>query len=73
MRFRLVWYDTHYDDKFLCENEHRFEYFGSALAIHHLWFVLTRMGNKHVEVYSLDGRRQEPEKGLRGGMIDYGV
>lgn len=71
MRFRLVWYDTDMDDKYLAE-DYRFEYFGNREAIWYLWYLLKDKGCRHINVYSLDGTKQEPEKG-RDGMIDYSL
>ncbi len=73
MRFRLTWYDTQSDCKYDAEGEHRHEYLGSSRAIWSLWFLLVKkFGHKHVEVFSIDGTKQEPEKG-HVGMIGYGL
>lgn len=71
MRFRLVVYLTHQDNKY--EAEERYEYLGDRDAIWHLWFTFAKtLQFPHVEVYSLDGRKMEPEKGLCH-MSDYSV
>lgn len=69
MRFRLVWYITQDDNKY--DSQDRYEFFGDRHSIYNLWFVLKRtLKNKHVDVFSLDGKQQEPENGFPG-MIDY--
>ena len=69
MRFRLVHYDTQEGNKYVADRRH--EYLGDREAIWHLWFTLAKsLGKKHVEVYSLDGRKLEPEKGITA-MTDY--
>ena len=71
MKFRLVCWDTTSDNKY--DAEKRYEYLGNALSIWNLWFMLVRQLQKqHVEVYNLNGLRQEPEKGLTG-LGDYNV
>lgn len=73
MKFRLVWYYTDSDNKY--DSNDRFEIFGDRDSIWRMWYVLTReltRNNKHVEVYSLDGTKQEPEKGICG-MIGYNL
>lgn len=71
MRFRLVFHDTPEDNKYAANNRH--EYLGDREAIWHLWFMLTKtLNKKHAEVFSLDGRKLEPEKGLNG-MVDYNI
>ncbi len=63
--FRLVVYHTHEANKYAAEE--RFEYFGSADAIWRLWYTYAReLKLPHVEVYSLDGAKQFPEKGING-------
>lgn len=69
MRFRLAVYHTTSANKYNAEMRH--EYFGDADSIWHLWFHFARQMNfQHVEVYSLDGQRIHPEKGLNA-MTDY--
>lgn len=69
MRFRLVAFFTESNNKYHAERH--VEYFGDRESIWHLWFLLTQeLHHKHVEVYSLDGRRLDPDKGL-AAMIDY--
>ena len=71
MRFRLVLYRTKEDNKLYADNRH--EYFGDKAAIWYLWYAFTKeLGYKHVEVFSLDGIKQEPEKGI-AGMIEYSI
>lgn len=63
--FRLVWYETLAENKYQADRRH--EFLGGREAVFTLWFTLVkRLGERHVEVYSLDGRMQEPEKGLSG-------
>lgn len=69
MRFRLVFHDTQEDNKYAADRCH--EYFGSREAIWNLWFMLAKtLKKKHVEVFALDGAKQEPEKGFHG-LVDY--
>ena len=69
MRFRLVWYVTKEDKKYSAKDIH--EYLGDVHVILCLWHVLKKELNyNHVEVYSIDGRKLEPEHGIHG-MIDY--
>ena len=69
MRFRLAVYHTGSDNKY--DASRRFEYFGDSEAIWALWFHFAReMNLKHVEVYSLDGRKLDPETGS-SAMVDY--
>lgn len=71
MRFRLVFHDTNEENKYAANDRH--EYLGDREAIWHLWFLLTRtLGKKHIEIFSLDGTKQQPEVGLHG-MCDYNV
>ena len=71
MRFRLVFYDTDAHDKY--NTEHRFEYFGDRDSIWNLWYLLyITLNKRHVEVYSLDGRKMNPEDGYEG-MTDYHI
>ena len=71
MKFRLVCYDTEDEIKYCADK--RYEYLGNKEDIWQLWFMLTSQLNKfHVEIYSLDGLRQEPEKGING-LSDYNV
>lgn len=71
MRFRLVFYDTNDENKYATESRH--EYLGDRDAIWYLWFLLTRtLGKKHIEVFALDGTKQNPDIGLHG-MSDYGL
>lgn len=71
MRFRLVWYDTNHEDRFL--STARYEFLGDRESIWNLWFTLTKkLKCKHVEVFSLDGRQQNLDEGLNG-MVDYNV
>ncbi len=69
MRFRLVFHDTQDDNKYAANKVH--EYLGDREAIWQLWYMLTKtLKMKHVEVFSLDGTKQEPEKGYPG-LVDY--
>lgn len=68
MQFRLTFYKTTSKNKY--DSETRHEYFGNRESIWYLWFILKDEG--HVEVFSLDGRKQEPEKGI-SGMIGYTI
>jgi hypothetical protein len=69
MRFRLAVYHTSSANKF--DASRSFEYFGDSEAIWALWFHFAReMGLTHVEVYSLDGRKLNPEAGV-SAMVDY--
>lgn len=70
MRFRLTWHDTPNDNKYA--SDYRYEFLGDREAIFRLWYELDRLGHKHLAVFSLDGTRQEPEKGL-GGLVDYNI
>lgn len=71
MRFRLVHYVTREQNKYQAENRH--EYLGDGKAIWNLWYLLHReMKYPHVEVFSLDGTKLEPESGLHA-MQDYNV
>ena len=63
--FRLVWYDTKYENKYEADKIHQF--MGDFDSIFRLWFVLTAERScKHVEVYNLNGVRQHPERGSSG-------
>lgn len=63
--FRIVWYETAAENKY--EADRRHEFLGGREAIFTLWYTLTsRLGQRHVEVYSIDGRMQKPENGLSG-------
>jgi hypothetical protein len=68
MQFRLVFYNTKSENKY--DAEYRYEYFGNRESIWYLWFTLKDSG--HVEVFSLDGRKQEPEKGI-SGLVGYNI
>lgn len=71
MRFRLVCWDTTSEHEY--DAKYRYEYLGDALSIWSLWFMMTKQLQKqHVKVYSLDGIKQEPEKGMQG-LKDYNV
>lgn len=70
MRFRLVIRDTDSDNKY--HAEHGYEFLGDQESIMFLWIQFKKMGKKHVEVFSLDGTKQAPEKGING-LCDYGV
>ena len=71
MRFRLVWYITREENKYEAHYTH--EYFGNEEAIWRLWYALAKeLGYPHVEVYSLDGRKQTPEEGMHT-FTDYSV
>lgn len=71
MRFRLVVYKTQDGNKYAANERH--EYLGDREAIWHLWFTFAKtLQFPHVEVYSLDGRKLDPEKGLNA-MSDYSV
>lgn len=71
MKFRLVCYETDSENKY--DAYHRVEFLGDRDSVFWLWFTLTRkLGEKHVEVFSLDGRKLEPEKGING-MVDYNL
>lgn len=69
MRFRLVLYETDSENKH--DAERRYEFMSDKQGIWWLWFNL-KMKCKHVEIYSLNGELQHPEKGLQG-LIDYNV
>ena len=65
MQFRLVIYRTKEENKYYADDRH--EYLGDRDAIWYLWYAFTKeLGYKHVEVYSLDGTKQHPEKGISG-------
>ena len=69
--FRLTWYRTESENKY--DAETRCEYIGDRDSIWSLWATLTKqLDYKHVEVFSLDGTRQEPELG-RYGLTGYNV
>jgi hypothetical protein len=72
MQFRLTWHDTRHDNKYEADTEYRYEYLGGREAIWRLWYELDRLGNKHLAVYSLDGTKQRPERGL-GGLTGYNI
>lgn len=70
--FRLVLYRTQNENKYI--STERQEYFGNQNDIWELWFLLSRnLKFKHVEVYSTDGRKLNPELGLHEGMQDYNI
>jgi len=71
MRFRLVWYVTNNDNKYHADD--RFEYLGDRDGICRLWYELIRQGNRHVEIWTLDGTRQTPELGLNTIWSGYRV
>lgn len=64
MEFRLLWHKTGSDDKYMAE--HRFEYLGGRESIWNLWCFLCNQGQKHVEIYNLDGLKQQPHLGIGG-------
>jgi hypothetical protein len=69
--FRLVWYETNTNFKYDAECRH--EYMGDRLSIWRLWYTLKReQGQKHIEVYNLEGTKQTPEHGLEG-LVDYNL
>lgn len=69
MRFRLVYYDTTDENKYAADRVH--EYIGDREAIWRAWYMLAReLKRPHVEVYSINGARQDPAKGI-DGMQDY--
>ena len=71
MRFRLTLHDTLEDDKYLARAS--YEFFGDRDGIWFLWFTLTKkLNKKHVEVFSLDGRKLSPELGI-SYMSDYNI
>jgi hypothetical protein len=71
VRFRLVIYDTNYDNKYAADS--RYEFLGSRDSIWFLWYQLTAVeGKKHVEVFNLAGSKQRPEDGING-MSDISV
>lgn len=71
MLARLVWYDTTRDNKYAADYRH--EYIGDMDDIFRLYLLFTdTLKHRHVEVYGLDGTRQEPERG-RSGMSGYNV
>ncbi|MDO9179122.1 MAG: hypothetical protein Q7U16_12525 [Agitococcus sp.] len=71
MLFRLVHYETKSDDKFDAQN--RYEYLADKDAIWTLWYTFTeQLKYKHVEVFSLDGTKQDPGNGSRG-MVGYNL
>jgi hypothetical protein len=73
MRFRLVWYKTGSDNKWDAHTDRRHEYLGDLHSVWALWFMLTdKLGEKHVEVFNLQGRPCQPEQGLYG-MVDYNL
>jgi hypothetical protein len=67
---RLVWYDTNSGHKYDADN--RYEYLADVEAILVLYLALEKIGAKHVEVFSLDGTRLDPNKG-RGGLHGHNV
>lgn len=67
MLFRLALYDTKEDDKYLADTEDRYEFLGDLRSIWFLWHTFkVQQKKKHVEVFSLDGTKQQPEKGHDG-------
>lgn len=69
MRFRLTYYQTKLNNKYEAEN--RFEYLGDAKSIWELWYLLTKnMDDQHVEIFSLNGIKQQPHIGI-SGLQDY--
>lgn len=71
MRFRLVAYLTKDENKY--STEHRIEILGDRESIFNVWFNYTKeLSYPHVYVYSLDGRRLEPNKGIHE-MTDYSI
>jgi hypothetical protein len=70
MRFRLVIRDTNSDNKY--DADSCYEFLGDKESIMFLWIQFKKMGKNHVEVFSLDGTKQEPEKGVNG-LCDSGV
>ena len=71
MRFRLVAYLTKSEDKYSTDD--RIEIIGNRESIFNVWFTYTqKLKYPHVDVYSLDGRKLDPNKGIQG-MPDYCV
>ena len=71
MRFRLVVYDTDSDNKY--DAIKRYEYFADKEPIFYLWFQFVKVQKKrHVDVFSLDGTKQNPEYGI-SDLVDYNV
>lgn len=69
--FRLTFYDTTKDNKYEATDRH--EYLGNKESVFKLWYLLTKvLGKKHVEIFSLDGQKQNPESGLLG-LTDYNL
>ena len=63
--FRVVWYKTKDSNKFHADDRH--EYLTDREGAFTLWYYLNKeLGYPHVEVYSLDGVKQEPTKGING-------
>ena len=72
MRFRLTIHCTRSENKFESEPDFRHEFLGNAADVWFLWYTLTNLGYPHVEVFSLDGRKLDPAKGINE-MIDYNI
>ena len=71
MRFRLVAYLTKDENRY--STEHRIEILGDRESIFNVWFTYAKeLSYPHVYVYSLDGRRLEPNKGIHE-MTDYSI
>lgn len=67
MLFRLLLYNTEEDDKYLADTEDRYEFLGNLRSIWFLWHTFkVQQKKKHVEVFNLDGVKQQPEKGYAG-------
>ena len=65
MQFRLVLYKTKEDNKYSAKD--MYEYLSNRDEIYYLWYVFSKeMKYPHVEVYALNGIKQEPEDGING-------
>ena len=64
--FTLTVYDTKKDDKFFAEPWQRYQVIGDKESIFHLWFTLSEIGIKHLEIRDLFGNLQNPKQGLNG-------
>ena len=63
--YKIMWYDTNHDNKFMAENENVHVYYGDRNDCWRMWYELTvNKEYKHVEVYSPYNVLCEPEKGI---------
>ena len=71
--FRLVWIRTQETDRYtdMSMGKINFEYLGCRESIYALWSELKfKMNWPHVDIYNMDGIKQQPEKGINGLNIN---